>query len=106
MRSRKPASFPMSVALTLASRWAMLLCTIASGVVVARVLGPGEKGLFVLTYLLLNQTVSVGNFANSPFICALNFSNCMTFSMRASRKALVSDSSSVLSVNQRISVAE
>ncbi len=62
MPSRSEASFPMSVALTLASRWAMLLCTIASGVVVARALGPGDKGLFVLTFLLLNQTVSVGNF--------------------------------------------
>src|SRR6185437_7496700 len=40
------------------------------------------------------------------FTCALNFSNCMTFSMRASRKAFVSASSSLWSVNQRIKVAE
>jgi len=60
--SRRASSFPATVAVTLASRWAMLVCLLASGVVVARALGPGDKGAFVLTYLLLNQTVSVGNF--------------------------------------------
>lgn len=62
MPSPRAASFPVTVALTLVSRWAMLLCLVASGVIVARALGPGDKGAFVLTYLLLNQTVSVGNF--------------------------------------------
>ncbi len=56
------ASFSATVVVTLVSRWLTLALTIATGVVVARALGPGAKGLFVLTFLLLNQTASMGTF--------------------------------------------
>ena len=58
----RPSSFSANVALTLVARWVSLALTIVTGVVVARALGPGAKGLFVLTFLLLNQTGSVGSF--------------------------------------------
>ncbi len=47
-----------------------------------------------------------GNFATSFFTCALNFSKRITSSIRRARNAAVAASSSVLSLNQRISVAE
>jgi O-antigen/teichoic acid export membrane protein len=60
--SRRARSFPVSVGITLASRWMVLALTIAGGIVVARTLGPGQKGAFVLTFLLLGQTLAVGSF--------------------------------------------
>lgn len=59
---RHPSSFSATVALTLASRWLTLGLTIASGIVVARALGPGAKGLFVLSFLLVNQIATIGSF--------------------------------------------
>jgi O-antigen/teichoic acid export membrane protein len=60
--SRAGPSFSSDVLATLASTWGVLVCNVASGIVVARVLGPGQKGLFVLTFLLLNQMVAIGSF--------------------------------------------
>jgi O-antigen/teichoic acid export membrane protein len=60
--ARGRASFPTEVALTLLARWVTLGSNVVSSIVVARVLGPGDKGILVLTFLLLGQVVALGAF--------------------------------------------
>src|SRR5437763_10161811 len=54
----------------------------------------------------LRMSVSDGSLEICSLTSALNFSNCITFSIRASRNSKVSFSSSLPSVNQRSSVDE
>jgi O-antigen/teichoic acid export membrane protein len=61
-KTQHTRSFSADVAVTLAAKWVALGLTVASGVVVARCLGPERKGLLILTFMLLNQTILLGSF--------------------------------------------
>ncbi|MNC92103.1 hypothetical protein D3C83_84700 [compost metagenome] len=50
------------------------------------------------------QSPKAGKFESASLALALNFSNCITFSMRAARNSLVAASSAEVSANQRTRV--
>lgn len=58
----KPTQFTLDVALTFMTRVGSLVVNALSGIVVARWLGPANKGLYVLTFLPLMQFTIFGYF--------------------------------------------
>ena len=50
------------------------------------------------------QSANIGKFDSASLVFALNFSNCITFSMRAARNSSVGFSSALVSLNQRTAV--
>lgn len=68
--------FTTDVAVTFLSRGGMLFINVLSGIVVARTLGPANKGLYVLTFLPLNQAII--------FAC-FGFAHALVFFMGSGR---------------------
>ena len=67
----------------------------------ARIAGDDNLCYFAFGFA---QSAKAGKFDSASLALALNFSNCITFSMRAARNSSVGFSSSLVSLNQRMAV--